>query len=36
MTEAAEWLDASKLDANVRAKIEHENAQMLLKLNSLI
>ena len=33
MTEAAEWLDASKLDAHVRAKIEHENAQALLKLN---
>lgn len=33
MTEAAEWLDASKLDVHVRAKIEHENAQALLKLN---
>jgi hypothetical protein len=27
MTEAAEWLDAAKLDAQVRAKIEHQNAQ---------
>ena len=33
MNEAAGWLDASKLDAHVRAKIEHENAQALLKLN---
>ncbi len=33
MTEAAEWLDAAKLDAQVRAKIERENAQALLKLN---
>lgn len=33
MTEAAEWLDAYKLDAQVRAKIEHANAQALLKLN---
>jgi len=33
MTEAAEWLDASKLDAHVRAKIERENAQALLKLD---
>jgi 2,3-dihydroxybenzoate decarboxylase len=33
MTEAAEWLDASKLDTRVRAKVEHENAHALLKLN---
>jgi len=33
MTEAAAWLDAAKLDAQARAKIEHENAQTLLKLN---
>jgi 2,3-dihydroxybenzoate decarboxylase len=33
MTEAAEWLDASELDPRVRAKIEHENAQALLKLS---
>jgi len=33
MTEAAGWLDASKLDAQVRAKIEYQNAQALLKLN---
>lgn len=32
MTEAADWLDASKLDAHVRAKVEHENAHALLKL----
>jgi 2,3-dihydroxybenzoate decarboxylase len=32
MTEAAEWLDASKLNAPVRAKIERENAQAQLKL----
>jgi predicted TIM-barrel fold metal-dependent hydrolase len=33
MTEAAKWLDASKLETQVRAKIERENAQALLKLN---
>jgi 2,3-dihydroxybenzoate decarboxylase len=33
MTEAAGWLDASSLDARVRAKIERENAQALLKLH---
>jgi 2,3-dihydroxybenzoate decarboxylase len=33
MTEAAEWLDAAKLDPPVRAKVERENAQALLKLN---
>jgi 2,3-dihydroxybenzoate decarboxylase len=33
MTEAAKWLDASKLDAPVRAKIERENARALLKIN---
>jgi 2,3-dihydroxybenzoate decarboxylase len=33
MAEAAGWLDAAKLDAHVRAKIERENAQALLKLN---
>jgi 2,3-dihydroxybenzoate decarboxylase len=33
MTEAATWLDAAKLDPHVRAKIEHENAQALLRLN---
>lgn len=33
MTEAAGWLDAAKLDPQVRAKIEHRNAQALLKLN---
>jgi 2,3-dihydroxybenzoate decarboxylase len=33
MTEAAEWLDAAELDAHVRAKIERENAQALLKLD---
>jgi len=33
MTEATEWLDAAKLDAHVRAKVERENAQVLLKLN---
>jgi len=33
MTEAAQWLDASKLDEHVRAKIERENAQGLLKLH---
>jgi predicted TIM-barrel fold metal-dependent hydrolase len=33
MTEAARWLDAAKLDPQVRAKIEHENAQTLLKLH---
>jgi predicted TIM-barrel fold metal-dependent hydrolase len=32
MTEATEWLDAAKLDPQVRAKIEHNNAQALLKL----
>jgi hypothetical protein len=31
--EAVTHRDASKLDAHVRAKIEHENAQALLKLN---
>ena len=33
MTGAAGWLDAAKLDAHVRAKIERENAQALLKLH---
>jgi 2,3-dihydroxybenzoate decarboxylase len=33
MTEAAEWLDTAKVDAQVRAKIEGGNAQALLKLN---
>ncbi len=33
MAEAAEWLDAAELDAKVRAKIEHQNAQALLNLN---
>jgi 2,3-dihydroxybenzoate decarboxylase len=33
MTDAAGWLDASRLDAHVRAKIERENAQALLKLD---
>jgi predicted TIM-barrel fold metal-dependent hydrolase len=33
MTDAAEWLDASKLDAHVRAKIEPENARASLKLD---
>jgi 2,3-dihydroxybenzoate decarboxylase len=33
MTEAAEWLDAAELDPKVRAKIERQNAQALLKLN---
>ena len=33
MTEAAKWLDASKLDPQVRAKIERENAQAVLKLS---
>ena len=33
MMEAAGWLDAAKLDPQVRAKIEHRNAQALLKLN---
>jgi 2,3-dihydroxybenzoate decarboxylase len=33
MTEAAEWLDAAKLDPQVRAKIEHQNARALLKLS---
>jgi 2,3-dihydroxybenzoate decarboxylase len=32
MTEAAGWLGASKLDEHVRAKIEGENAQALLRL----
>jgi 2,3-dihydroxybenzoate decarboxylase len=33
MTEAADWLGAAELDPKVRAKVEHENAQTLLKLN---
>jgi 2,3-dihydroxybenzoate decarboxylase len=33
MTEAAGWLDAAKLDPQVRAKVEHQNAQALLKLH---
>jgi 2,3-dihydroxybenzoate decarboxylase len=33
MTEAAGWLDAAKLDPQVRAKVEYQNAQALLKLN---
>jgi predicted TIM-barrel fold metal-dependent hydrolase len=33
MTEAAGWLDAAKLDPQVRAKIEYQNAQTLLKLD---
>jgi 2,3-dihydroxybenzoate decarboxylase len=33
MTEAAGWLDAAELDRKVRAKIERENAQALLKLH---
>jgi 2,3-dihydroxybenzoate decarboxylase len=32
MTEATGWLDAAELDPRVRAKIEHQNAQALLKL----
>jgi 2,3-dihydroxybenzoate decarboxylase len=32
MTEAAGWLDAANLDPQVRAKIEHQNAEALLKL----
>jgi predicted TIM-barrel fold metal-dependent hydrolase len=32
MAEAAGWLDASKVGPQVRAKIERENAQALLKL----
>jgi 2,3-dihydroxybenzoate decarboxylase len=32
MTEAAGWLDAANLDPHVRAKIEHQNAEALLKL----
>jgi 2,3-dihydroxybenzoate decarboxylase len=32
MTEAAEWIDACQLGAHVRAKVERENAQALLKL----
>jgi len=32
MTEAAQWLDAAELDPKVRAKIERENAQAVLKL----
>jgi 2,3-dihydroxybenzoate decarboxylase len=33
MTEAADWLGAAELDPKVRAKVERENAQALLKLN---
>jgi 2,3-dihydroxybenzoate decarboxylase len=33
ITETTEWLDTSKLDPQARAKIEHENAQALLKLD---
>jgi predicted TIM-barrel fold metal-dependent hydrolase len=33
MTEAAGWLDAAKLDPAVRAKVEHQDAQALLKLH---
>jgi len=33
MTEAAGWLDAARLDPQVRAKIERENARALLKLS---
>jgi len=33
MAEGAQWLDAATLDTKVRAKIERENAQALLKLN---
>jgi 2,3-dihydroxybenzoate decarboxylase len=33
MTEAADWLDTSKIDQRARAKIEHRNAQTLLALN---
>jgi len=33
MTEGAAWLDASSLDEKVRAKIERENAQAVLKLH---
>jgi hypothetical protein len=33
MTEAAGWLDAAELDAKVRAKIEHQNAQALVNLH---
>jgi 2,3-dihydroxybenzoate decarboxylase len=35
MTEATGWLDAASLDPAVRAKIEHQNAQTLLKLHQL-
>jgi 2,3-dihydroxybenzoate decarboxylase len=33
MTEAVKWLDAATLDPQVRAKIERQNAQALLKLH---
>jgi 2,3-dihydroxybenzoate decarboxylase len=33
MTEAAGWLDPAELDAKVRAKIEHQNAQALVNLH---
>jgi 2,3-dihydroxybenzoate decarboxylase len=33
MIEAADWLGAAELDPKVRAKVEHDNAQTLLKLN---
>jgi 2,3-dihydroxybenzoate decarboxylase len=33
MTEATQWLDAAKLDEKVRAKIERENAEAVLKLH---
>jgi 2,3-dihydroxybenzoate decarboxylase len=33
MTEATGWLDAANLDPAVRSKIEHQNAQALLKLH---
>ncbi|MGH3259381.1 MAG: hypothetical protein ACRDOU_28945 [Streptosporangiaceae bacterium] len=33
MTEAAGWPDAAELDPRVRVKIEHENAQVILKLD---
>jgi len=33
MAEAAGWLGAAELASQVRAKIERENAQALLKLN---
>ena len=33
MVEASEWLGASALDPQVRAKIEHGNAHALLKLS---